>query len=377
LSDQEKPDIFIEEFCRAERWKTEHHTDEEGITYSRKRQWIKEFKSEPSRAKVIKSGPKTEVYIYEKPVFLKAKDSSKWTFRTGRKKKDEQAADYDRHDENRNLSSRKAKFRLMRLVAENFSGENSKFLTLTFSDNETSYNKVSKETWNFNFHRKIINISKSYVDSEGKKRSRSKEEKFDYKNIEHTNKAFKTFIQRMRLEYGDFKYVAVPEFQDANGRGAVHYHMIADLPYIKIKKLSEELWGWGWVLITDIKHVDNVGVYITKYMTQDINDFRLEGKKAYMPSKNLDKPEEKHSYDAYAEISKMRWEGKIPIYEDEYGHEEDYVGRIKFYEYHDRVNTQLQFKNRQNRITKNRKIKAHLNKSPNEPTRANGNLIDN
>lgn len=367
MSDLENLDILVEEFCRADHWKTERHTDEDDVTYSRRRQWVKEFKTEPSRAKVIRSGPKTEVYIFQKPVFLKAKDSAKWSFRTGRRKKSEVDwvnDDYDRYEENRKLSTRKAKMRLMRLVATNFSGLHSKFLTLTFSDNPSAYNKISKETWNFKFHDQKIKLSKSYVDDEGKKRTRSLEEQFDNTRLEHTNKAFKTFVQRMRAKYGDFKYVAVPEFQDANGRGAVHYHMIADLPYIKIKQLSEELWGWGWVLITDIKHVDNVGAYITKYMTQDINDQRLEGKKAYMPSKNLDKPEEKHSYDAYAEISDIKWSGKVPIYKDEYGHEDDYVGKIQFMEFHEKVNTKYQVEARNKRINVNRQRKSPSNQSP-------------
>ncbi|GAI10009.1 unnamed protein product, partial [marine sediment metagenome] len=40
-----------------------------------------------------------------------------------------------------------------------------------------------------------------------------------------TNREFKKFIQRLRYQYGDFKYMAVIEFQD---RGAIHYHMISD-----------------------------------------------------------------------------------------------------------------------------------------------------
>lgn len=106
------------------------------------------------------------------------------------------------------------------------------------------------------------------------------------KDIDQANREWKKFVQRLRRRYGDFKYLSVIEFQK---RGAVHYHMISDLPYVKKKEL-QEIWGQGFVKINRISHVDNVGAYIVKYMTKDLHDERLCGKKAYQCSKGLDRP---------------------------------------------------------------------------------------
>lgn len=114
---------------------------------------------------------------------------------------------------------------------------------------------------------------------------------FDIRDVKACNRAFKQFIQRMRRKYQDFKYLAVIEFQDKNGRGAVHYHMICNLPYVKKSELAL-IWGNGFVKINAIDKVDNVGAYISKYMTKDLDDTRLQGVKAYQYSRSLCKPVE-------------------------------------------------------------------------------------
>ena len=68
----------------------------------------------------------------------------------------------------------------------------------------------------------------------------------------------------MRLNYKlnqKIKYLAVIEFQE---RGAVHYHVLSDIPYIPQKEL-QDIWGHGFVYINAVKHVDNIGAYIVKY----------------------------------------------------------------------------------------------------------------
>lgn len=105
-------------------------------------------------------------------------------------------------------------------------------------------------------------------------------------DISVANREWKSFIKRLRYKYGKFKYMAVLEFQK---RGAVHYHCIWDLPYIKKSELSE-IWGQGFIKVNRIDHVDNVGAYIVKYMTKDLMDERFVGCKAYQCSKGLDRP---------------------------------------------------------------------------------------
>lgn len=135
--------------------------------------------------------------------------------------------------------------KIRRLACTNFNNKYDKFLTLTFAENMT--------------------------------------------NIEECNLLFKNFIKRLKYTYKlqNLKYLAVIEFQE---RGAVHYHVLLNIPYIPHKEL-QELWGNGFVFINAISHVDNLGAYILKYMTKDNNDTRLMGKKAYLTSRNLKQEE--------------------------------------------------------------------------------------
>lgn len=112
---------------------------------------------------------------------------------------------------------------------------------------------------------------------------------FDITDVQACNKYFKQFIQRLRYRYADLQYLAVIEFQDKNGRGAVHYHMICNLPFIKKNELAD-IWRAGFVKINRIDKVDNVGAYVIKYMCKDTEDTRLCGENAYMHSKGLKEP---------------------------------------------------------------------------------------
>lgn len=110
--------------------------------------------------------------------------------------------------------------------------------------------------------------------------------------LDYANKEFKKFIQRLnrfvRLDLG-IQYAGVIEFQK---RGAVHYHIVFfNLPYIKNADLRR-IWGHGWVKVNRIKHVDNLGAYVVKYMSKDLSDDRLRGRKSYLCSQGLERPTE-------------------------------------------------------------------------------------
>jgi len=105
-------------------------------------------------------------------------------------------------------------------------------------------------------------------------------------NITKANKQFNKFTMRLNYRHENFKYVAIIEFQK---RGAVHYHFLCDLPYIKTAELSE-IWKHGFVKINRIKHVDNIGAYVCKYLQKDMNDKRMFNRKKYFCSKNIEKP---------------------------------------------------------------------------------------
>lgn len=170
-------------------------------------------------------------------------------------------------------TNQKRRDTIRRLACCNFDNTYDKFLTLTFADNKT--------------------------------------------DVKECNILFKAFIRKLKTYKSDLKYLAVIEFQQ---RGAVHYHVLLNIPYIPQQKL-QDLWGNGFVFINAISHVDNIGAYIVKYMTKDNKDTRLRGQKAYLFSRNLTKPEkvinhnlndfdiiEKKIYDKY-NLDKIR-----PIY---------------------------------------------------------------
>lgn len=121
-------------------------------------------------------------------------------------------------------------------------------------------------------------------------------------DLDYSNNEFKKWIDRVNYQVfhtkkREMKYVAVIEFQK---RGAVHYHILCNMPYIDTNELAK-IWGHGFIKLNKIKgdkkrfgtsECDNVGAYVCKYMTKDNEDPRLVGRNSYLMSRNLDKPQE-------------------------------------------------------------------------------------
>lgn len=189
--------------------------------------------------RVVISGNQIEIYSYEKDIIYGYKDKKKKS--QGRRS----VANDEDKEINREKVFRRARTELRRLINSNVE-EDSKFLTLTFKDN-------------------VIDL--------------------DYANNE-----FKKFIKRLNYHFKiKVKYSCVVEFQK---RGAIHYHVILYnlRGKIDLHNLSS-IWGHGFIKLNKIKGVDNVGAYICKYMTKS-EDNRLEGRKMYFNSRNLNKPTE-------------------------------------------------------------------------------------
>lgn len=78
---------------------------------------------------------------------------------------------------------------------------------------------------------------------------------------------FKNFLKRLCLVYHYDRYIIAVEPQ---GRGAWHIHMIAifteKAPFIPNDKLRE-LWGHGFVSVKALDNIDNVGAYLTSYLS--------------------------------------------------------------------------------------------------------------
>lgn len=75
------------------------------------------------------------------------------------------------------------------------------------------------------------------------------------------------FVKRLRDKIGTFEYIAVREPQS---RGAWHLHIILIFdkraPYIE-NQLVSDCWKKGFVKIKKLDDVDNVGAYLTAYLT--------------------------------------------------------------------------------------------------------------
>lgn len=239
---------------------------------------IEEDKRKNTYLKVIATGSVFEIYEYEKMPVLPSQKKKK------KKELDDEYCDieFDNTLTDRKNNMHKSRNNFRRLVTANFD-DGSKFITLTFEDNIT--------------------------------------------DVKRANKEFKKYIQRMRYRYGNFKYANVIQFQK---RGAVHYHMMSDLPYIPHEEL-EKIWGHGFVGINQIDHVDNVGAYMIRYMVEDMTDTRLMGEKSYSTSKNLDRPIE-FVGDKAEEIIKMYdLENKKTVYNSSYTTE--HLGNASYKQY--------------------------------------------
>jgi hypothetical protein len=301
--------------------------------------------------KLIKCGHVLEVYQYEKtpiqfdPAFEWGDDDrfpyhdiyekgTEWEDKAWitESEKEEKRKEYNLY----NANVRRNKLR--RMILANFSS-NSKFITLTFREHITDLDKA--------------------------------------------NILFKQFIQRLRSRWGNFKYLAVIEFQKS---GRVHYHMISDLPFIQkgllyaiwqnrpisrskeskfycigkakvnIERYSECMDHWketgkgikpkreffleiddipraagGFVKINNISHVDNVGAYIVKYMTKESDNPALIGRKTYLYSQSLVKEEVIRGDTAEAIIEHMQLQTVTPVYTNSY--DTHYFGRANYKEF--------------------------------------------
>lgn len=217
------------------------------------------------RYKVIFSGENIEIYEYVHLVTV----GSKVVVRKPRQA--------EKSELSKAVRLNRARNKVRRLINQNFT-KNHYFLTLTFNN---------------------------------------KDESLDKKNVKECNKKFSEYIRKVRRGKNDLKYLAVVQFQDTYGRGAVHYHLLLNKkPYKRFKSEIYYKWGNGSIKINKIQKVKNVGAYVTAYMSKELNDGRLDGLKSYFTSKNLQQPIEIFSNKVPQKILKL--ENKKPTYQSKY-----------------------------------------------------------
>jgi len=151
---------------------------------------------------------------------------------------------------------------------------------------------------------------------------------FDITDLSVTNKKFNTFCLKLRKRYPDFKYIAVPEFQQ---RGAVHYHMIVNLPYIS-HFLLKKLWVHGRHNIKDVYNEQGMAFYFVKYLTKNGDTPQLWGRRTLFMSKKMLNPKIYYGSVAHQAFDWFPAHGKLPIHVSSYYNE--YTGVVLRYLYY-------------------------------------------
>lgn len=205
--------------------------------------------------KLIISGKKVELYQYETPIFVNKKKKSRKPAK--RRTREEVAAEVKNSADSefkmeimRDFSLRRTRARIVRLVDSN--PDLKAFLTLTFNH--------------------------------------------DVPGLREANPIFNKFIKRLKRKRPNLKYIAVPEFQsdtDFFGRkkingGSVHYHLLVNFEMASGE--LEALWKHGFIKINRVKHVNHLGLYISKYVGKNLFDIRYFGMRKILASKNLEQP---------------------------------------------------------------------------------------
>ncbi len=234
----------------------------------------------PYHLKMIVSGQQVEVFEYKKPMWRDFKRTSKKKKKLSEPKQMDIVEQIEYEIRKMESSIRRTKTQIKRTINSN--PELNKFMTLTFIDNMT--------------------------------------------DLKQANYLFNQFIKRIVYRFPKFEYLAVPEFQK---RGAIHYHLVCNLPYIEIGGL-EYIWSHGHVNIRQIGKVNNLGSYMSKYLGKDLFDQVMFNKKKFFCSQSLKRPVELLSW--YAMLFANKFLSLIkPVFEAEW--ESEWTGEVEYKAY--------------------------------------------
>ncbi|BAN08194.1 conserved hypothetical protein (plasmid) [Levilactobacillus brevis KB290] len=123
--------------------------------------------------------------------------------------------------------------------------------------------------------------------------------KENLQDLDIANKCFYSYIRKIRRDNPKVKYLCTIEFQK---RGAIHYHVLFKNIYNvdygdyinkwrKTIDRSSIVVKGGSVRVEFIDDTDNLINYISKYMSKEMTNESLCGKKCYLISKGLVRPD--------------------------------------------------------------------------------------
>lgn len=234
-----------------------------------------------SFVKIIKTNNHIEVHEAQFPFILDRKPNNKANTCSN-------ASNKTRNKEYRYRNAKRAMDRIRRLAGGNFVVGETKHLVLTFRDG--------------------LN--------------------FDIKDISPCNKRFNSFSQKVHKKYKDFKYIKVAEFQDKNGRGAVHYHTMCNLPFVIPEDIAK-MWGYGYVKIK--RPPEDIAKYLFKYLIKNAGDERYKNKRSWSHSKNLETTKTFYQQKANQIRGDLCDRNLAPNYQ--YSYDSKFNGRIHVTEY--------------------------------------------
>lgn len=241
--------------------------------------------------KLIQSGDIIEMYHYEEPRAIGYKVERKGAHTGDKTYIDSTTGEIMTEEQikinNRKKNSTRQKMNLIRLANTNFRGKNVRFLTLTFREN--------------------------------------------LQDIKKANKVFNQFVKNLNYQLKKagkpaVKYLVVIEFQK---RGAIHYHALTKMEFTRVE-IIRDCWRkaskdyGGNVDIRRVDRVDNIGAYISKYMSKANEDLRLAGEKQYWSSRGLRKPVELIGNQAESYSRQLGLDSKKIAYESSWT--DDYTG---------------------------------------------------
>jgi hypothetical protein len=255
--------------------------------------YIHSLKMATYQNKLIISGKKVELYQYETPIHVGQKKRKK---KIAKRRTKEEIIQQVKESEDkafdvevmRDSSLRRTRSRIVRLI--NANPDLKVFVTLTFE--------------------------------------------YDVPSLVESNPIFKKFIKRLKRKRPDLKYIAIPEFQsdtDFHGRkkingGSVHYHLL-----VNFEMASDELkniWQNGFVKINRIKHVNHLGLYVSKYVGKNLFDIRYFGMRKILASKNLEQPIIITVFKEVKEFITNAIGNIPPLFEKSY--RSDWLGKIQY-----------------------------------------------
>lgn len=129
--------------------------------------------------------------------------------------------------------------------------------------------------------------------------------KENMKDIQKSKADLNQLCKDLKRDFINFKYLYVIEWQQ---RGAIHFHMICNLPVptetakskefkpegqkILERQFHDTYWEYGFCDIRDLSQEgnNNAGLYVSVYLVEDLFDIDLQGAKCYGYSRNLNKP---------------------------------------------------------------------------------------